>query len=112
MAMSRWSGLAIVSLTSLLCLLPSLGEAPPAATSEVPAPASTSAAPAVRIQHEIVTVPYAVPRARTIAPGGRFRSARALPRRPTDVTAVARARRMLLGDGTYRPEPFPRPTRD
>jgi hypothetical protein len=31
--------------------------------------------------------------------------------RPSSPGVVGRARRMLLGDGRYRPEPFPRPGR-
>jgi hypothetical protein len=62
--------------------------------------------PSIRIEHEVVEVPLArprAPRAPAVAHVPR-RAARQSP--PSPSTRVAR---LILGDGRYRPEPFPRP---
>lgn len=106
-----------VALAVLLLLglgLSGVGEAPrPRAGSSVPAasiPITAVTPPAVRLQEELVYAPVvrAPGRTRVAAPPHRVAARRASepPR------LASRARRLLFGDGTYRPEPFPRPTRD
>lgn len=105
--------LAVILLLGLG--LSGVGEAPrPRAGSSVPAAASVPVMPvtppAVRLQEELVYAPVvrAPGLTRVAAPLHRVAGRRASepPR------LASRARRLLFGDGTYRPEPFPRPTRD
>jgi hypothetical protein len=117
--MRRTLGLVVCFLLGMLSLS-RIGEAPvasqvtPAAVGVPPVAASSAveqpldATPSVRIEHHLVHVPVT-----TISPV-RTRSAPAvrqarMERRP-DQSRASRARRVLFGDGTYRPEPFPRPT--
>ena len=65
--------------------------------------------PAIKLEHQIIEVqpPRAVnrPPRRRVAP---VTTRLALLRAPAGGTLVARARRAVIGDGRYRPEPFPR----
>ena len=73
-----------------------------------PAPGPAEAdAPSIQIEHEVVEVPLVRPRAPRLPalPQIPRRAAReASPSPPS-----ARVARLILGDGRYRPEPFPRP---
>jgi hypothetical protein len=65
--------------------------------------------PAIKLEHRIIEVqpPKAVnrpPRRRVAPVATRLASLQA----PGAGTLVARARRAVIGDGRYRPEPFPR----
>ena len=98
----------IIAAAALLTLSP--------ATAESPASASQQAmSSSVRIEHQLVE---ALERPGVaIAP----RQRRAMPARPSAVQfadrsarpagLATRAGRLLLGDGRFRPEPFPRPGR-
>lgn len=73
--------------------------------------ASVPAPPSVRVQHEYIQAspaPMAPP-----SPSRRARPSRTAPLEPRKASSspqfVERARRAILGDGRYRPEPFPRP---
>jgi hypothetical protein len=59
----------------------------------------------------VLCVLPSAPRVRRALPAVRTRRARSIDRAGDAPRIVARARRVLFGDGTYRPEPFPRPTR-
>jgi hypothetical protein len=78
------------------------------AVAERPAPPTL---PSVRIEHEFVRVPLAPPAPRPVVRPLVSSPQARLQRRPEPQTH-SRAYRMLFGDGTYRPEPFPRPSRD
>ena len=97
----------IVSAAAVLTLCPATAESPVGAVRR-------PAAPAVTIEHRLVEARQ--PQARTpVAPRRRA----PLPARRAAVQLAAatsrpaglavRAGRMLLGDGRFRPEPFPRP---
>lgn len=116
------AGARLVLFLCLLFLLvlsgPRVGEAPISesgpleARSAAPAPDSPlSDPPAVRLEHELVYPPivstHRAPAARPLP----FRHA-AASRPREQVKFAERARRVLFGDGSHRPEPFPRPTRD
>ena len=97
---------------AVLMLHPPLAERPrrepvTAPLAPVPQPPPASVAPSVRIQHELVRLPKPAPRApRPPA----WRSTRmALAHEPTGRTPlIVRASRALVGDGRFKPEPFPR----
>ena len=123
--MNRWVGGLTAAVVGLLLVLGWNKHAagagsttpPPAVTAEADAGASPAAVDAVaepappvesvRIEHELV-------HARTIAPAVPARASlvaqprRAEPR-PESRRFVLRASRMIVGNGRYRPEPFPRP---
>lgn len=65
--------------------------------------------PSVRIEHELVRLPK--PRPQRINRPAQWRSTRLAAAEPTDLRPplLGRARRVLVGDGRYKPEPFPRP---
>ena len=77
--------------------------------TSVPAPISQ---PPVRITRELIRVPAqrAVAAPRQPRQLVQRRAARDKPRRGDD-SAASWTRRLLIGDGQYRPEPFPRLTR-
>jgi hypothetical protein len=107
----------IIAAAALLTLSPATAESPVGASQQ-------ATRPAVHVEHQLVE---ALERSRVaIAP----RRRQAMPARPSAVqfaarpSAVqfavrpdpaaglaARAGRLLLGDGRFRPEPFPRPGR-
>ena len=73
------------------------------------APAPRALQPSVVIQHQLIQIepapqPKPVPRIRRAVPSTRL-AYEPLLRRDT---MVSRARRVVLGDGRFRPEPFPR----
>jgi hypothetical protein len=117
--MNRWVGPVAVVIGGLLFLLPRASEAPsaqqvsdkPAAQTDVKESLEPPAevAPSVRIEHrliQIVPLPTPTLRARPVVPAvNRVTDSR----KPESNHLVARARRALVGDGRYRPEPFPRP---
>jgi hypothetical protein len=67
-----------------------------------------SAGPSVRIEHELVRLPK--PRPQRITRPAQWRSTRLVAAEPADAQTplLVRARRALVGDGRYKPEPFPR----
>jgi hypothetical protein len=120
---NRWVVSLGVIAASALLMFPRQGEAPsaqqlnpePATAREnaAPDPADSATRPgdAVRIEREIIRVkpsPQAVPSTRSAS--GRFVPTERDPRAAESQTFVVRARRALVGDGRYRPEPFPRPS--
>jgi hypothetical protein len=106
-SMNSRTRLALIAAgAALVTLRPALVESP----LMVQAPATTSAADrrAVRIEHELVTVPV-VERPAVRHQRAAASRATALPRRTAHPRGiVARTRQFFLGDGRYRPEPFPR----
>ena len=101
----RWI-VGIVSLAATMVLV--------ARTSEAPLPAAhdRSSLPRVQIEQELVTIPVTPPKPVGVPPAPAVQHVRgtvpvARPEaRPRLLTRTARA---VLGDGRYRPEPFPRP---
>jgi hypothetical protein len=82
----------------------------------VPDPVETQATsvppPTIRVVHQLVQVPVFTSPVRTrTPPPPPIRRAR-IEGNPEPARLASRARRVLLGDGHYRPEPFPRPTKD
>jgi hypothetical protein len=80
------------------------------ALQPVAAPVSQpeTSGPSVRIEHELVQLPK--PRPYRINRPAQWRSTRLAAAEPTDRHAplFIRARRAFVGDGRYKPEPFPR----
>ncbi len=77
-------------------------------TVAAPVSQPDSAGPSVRIEHELVKLPK--PRRPRINRPAQWRSTRLAAAEPVAPQAplLVRARRALVGDGRYRPEPFPR----
>jgi hypothetical protein len=100
------SRLAIAALGAVALLWPSRAESPVGA-SGLPSLGH------VTVQHQLIHVPVLTTPRRPVQAaamaGQRRPSATAQPR--TERSLAARASRMLMGDGRYRPEPFPRPGR-
>jgi hypothetical protein len=100
--------LLVIGLLISLGIGDSLGTQPRLPTAPPPA-AAPRTEPAVRVEHDLVSVRPArrrpsLPRA---ARGTRLvRVTDALP-----APLLVRAGRMVVGDGRFRPEPFPRPDR-
>ena len=71
-------------------------------------PTPETAGPSVRIEHELVRLPK--PRTQHIGRPGRWRSTRLAAAEPADPRPplIVRARRAFVGDGRFKPEPFPR----
>jgi hypothetical protein len=69
---------------------------------------SETAGPSVRVEHELVQLPK--PRPQRINRPAQWRSSRLAAAEPPDSRAplLVRARRAFVGDGRYKPEPFPR----
>jgi hypothetical protein len=94
----------------------SLGESPgprPAGDLAPPAASDGPIGSQVIIEHQMIEVPMPAPPPtilRAVRPA-RSTSASASPhaRRDPPGPFVVRARRVLVGDGRYRPEPVPRP---
>ena len=107
-------GVVVASTAAVLAMFPRASEAPPALLTSAGAPATPAAAsgavsegPSIRIEHELVIAPVWRPpvrRSPEVAP----RHVRMAGRRPQPAGAIAGTRRLLFGDGKYRPEPFPR----
>lgn len=86
----------------LVALLPALADSP---LADPPAPTAPEPA-AVHVEHELVAVTIV---AETVAPRQIAERGRPLPQRRTRREGfVSRARQLIVGDGRYRPEPFPR----
>jgi hypothetical protein len=100
---------------AVLMLNPPVVGRPPRSQASAPALQSPQAvpavtAPSVKIEHELVRLPKRVPRVSRPAAWRSTRMALANPpygRAPL----LVRASRALVGDGRYKPEPFPRLTR-
>lgn len=111
MTRKRWIAAAIVTAAGATALL--AGKQAPDADIQAGTPAVIRHEPArdVRVRHEFVRIPLppVAPRleARAAAPAAprRARPARA---EADDEALLSKARRVLVGDGRYRPEPFPR----
>jgi hypothetical protein len=109
--MPRRSGLVlIVALLALTVYPPPAQVGVPDPQTAVPAATKVSPAPkpSVTVEHQLIQVepmprPKPVPRLRPALPSTRLAYAP-----PQQDTLVARARRKFLGDGRFRPEPFPR----
>jgi hypothetical protein len=131
LGMGRWIGVFALAMTGFFMLFSRHGEAPVAqqAVDAPPRPASAGTEPgngesavsepqslddtgdSVRIQHEVIRVtPPRQPASPPASPDVRraFRSASVSPT-TREPRFVERARRVLMGDGRYRPEPFPKP---
>ena len=99
--------LAVLMLHAPPALTPRVERTVPAATAPTPA-LDEPEAPSVRVEHEWVRLPR--PRPPQLSRPRPWRSTRMAVAPPPDsrATMVAKARRALIGDGRYRPEPFPR----
>ena len=112
--MSRWLGAVLLTIGGLLLLFPRASEAPAAAGDKSAAASGPNGermgpAPSVRVEHELIAVtplPTPSPRPRAVVNAVDARQRRTAG--PSDF--VSRARRALIGDGRYRPQPFPRPS--
>jgi hypothetical protein len=73
-----------------------------------PQPSPETAGPSVRVEHELVQLPK--PRPQRIHRPAQWRSTRlAAAESPASrAPLIVRARRAFVGDGRYKPEPFPR----
>ena len=108
--MFRRTGLVVVVALAALTMYPAPAQvgvvkepqpAVPAASVQQPPP------PSVTLQHQLIQVepvrrPKPTPRLRRSLPPTQLASG------PRHDTLVARARRAVVGDGRFRPEPFPR----
>lgn len=105
----RCSKLIVMVVSTLGLLWPSTAESP-AAAAPPPSPGI------VHVEHELILVPArkAEPRrlpVRTATTRQAWRKPSPVPTSPPSDGIRARAGRILIGDGRYRPEPFPRPGR-
>jgi len=106
---SKW---IVLTLAAVALLWPATAESPVGAAT---APVASAQAAAVTVEHELVlasaaTSMAAAPRRRPASTAVRL--AAAAPARSLKPAGFAvRAGRALMGDGRYRPEPFPRPGR-
>ena len=113
--MSRRGVILVVLSVGLLVFFAAAKEAPVATPTPAVSPAADVAAtepaaePAVRVQHELIEVAVTRPLPRPPAPP----RARSRPVRSARLREEAPplVRRLLVGDGQFKPEPFPRPTR-
>ena len=101
----------VLTLGAVALLWPATAESPVGAAT---APLAPARAAAVTVQHELVLVSAATsmasaPRRRPASPAVRLTEAPARSLKPAGF--ALRAGRALMGDGRYRPEPFPRPGR-
>ena len=102
-----------LAMLAVLMLHPPPASSPrvdPTAVRPVEAPVAPpeSAGPSVQIEHELVRLPK--PRLQRINRPAQFRTTRLAAAEPADARAplIVRARRAFVGDGRYKPEPFPR----
>jgi len=112
--MSR-KGVILVALSAgLLVFLAAAKEAPaPAHPTPAVSPAADlavtqpAASPAVRVQHELIEVAVTRPprRPKPTLPRARSQTIRSARLREEPAPLV---RRLLVGDGQFKPEPFPR----
>jgi len=117
-------GVLVILAAAALFQWAQTGESVAAIDAPAPVAAPPPALPDVRVRHEFVTVsapsaPEAPPRAsRAVASAARTPAAArpapgpdkppAVRRASRDANFFERARRAVVGDGRYRPEPFPR----
>lgn len=96
---------------------PGVAEAPNAKVSPASVDSSTSVDvpdrredTAIRLEDRLIHVRVTAERLRLRSdrPARQFRP----PPRNDTTTLASRARRVFFGDGAYRPQPFPRPTRN
>jgi hypothetical protein len=115
--MNHLAGLAAVAVVLLLVLLPDggprIGQRPAVAAVSTPAAASLAPGGAaredfVRVEHQFVHV-QPLPAAPHLRVAVRRTAPLPAARRQDAARRMTRARRILVGDGRYRPEPFPRP---
>jgi hypothetical protein len=116
--MHRSGQVAVLSLAFIAFLVE--GSQAPATTedstalrvTESPVPAPISQQP-VRITRQLIRVPAQQPVAAPRRPHQLLHRRTAVddPHRANVSTVASRTRRLLMGDGQYRPEPFPRLTR-
>ena len=108
--MVRRAGMVPVMLAVLMLYPPpasSPRSAQPNPRPAVAAPQSVPPAPSVRVEHELIRLPN--PQAPKVSRPRGWRSTRlALSAAEARPPLIVRARRALVGDGRYRPEPFPR----
>jgi hypothetical protein len=79
------------------------------ANPATPEPPIAKPTASVRVEHEFVTLQVTPAPFATSPAAGRATAFRRDPFKPLmKVTAAEKARRAFLGDGRYRPEPFPR----
>jgi hypothetical protein len=116
--MNRWIGMLVVGMAGLLVFSARTGHAPPAllaspdsppASSGANAPLDAAASDSVRIEYELIGV--RAPRQPKVR-SHRLGPLPAVQKAEAGTGSkrfVARASRVLIGDGRYRPEPFPRP---
>ncbi|MGH9372221.1 MAG: hypothetical protein ACRD15_11880 [Vicinamibacterales bacterium] len=128
--MGRWVGVFACAITGLLFLFTRNGEAPAAQqrdTMPAPVAASPGSTPSglpvdsgvesdsVRVEHQLIEVSPPPVRAPRVRPAVRSSAVGSSPGREGESRReprfVERARRVLIGDGRYRPEPFPKPGR-
>ena len=113
--MCRRAGLVLIVALATLTMYPSIAqERVPETHVSIPAAAPRSTpAPAVILQHQLIQVEPAprakpAPRVRRAVPSTRLAYGPVFRRD----NLASRARRVVLGDGRFRPEPFPRPALD
>ena len=112
---------ALVLLGGVVCAVPVLVRQPRASAAPTPALAMlgnekvTPTPASVRVEHDFVTLPDAPVTPGTapvaVAPMAPMRVKRngpATPRAVAERSIAQKTRRALLGDGRFRPEPFPR----
>jgi hypothetical protein len=99
----RLPKLILLLLTLAVLLWPSRAESPVHAVASAPAD--------ITIEHQLIQVTEsATPRRRPpTAAVSRVAAVRKPGQRSRREALVVRAGRLLMGDGRYRPEPFPRP---
>lgn len=109
--MNRTMGIALVIMTAfaagLLIRDGSRSEAEASVTTVGSEPALERS---VRVRHDFVTVPLPVPPPQLETSGQPASAASPRLRRASEHrdTALSKARLAILGDGRFRPEPFPR----
>jgi hypothetical protein len=110
MGRRTWAVLAVAGVAGLVVAMPiTLRQMPGPAVSAAPDAEQQT----VRVEHEFVSLPASPVPLADAAPAGNVERAAVVPPRravpPAPRTAGNKAKRALLGDGRYRPEPFPRP---
>ena len=114
--MMRWRIVAVLAMLAGIALLTRASTTVGAGTRFIQPSALTTAAESVQVRHEFVVVPLPE-RVDTRRAAAEPSSARPRPstarRNPTvrprpSESLLDRTRRAFLGDGRYRPEPFPR----
>jgi len=109
--MDRRAGTVPLVMLAVLMLHPPSAFPPGSNRTDVPPapvlPASEPVPPSVRVEHELVRLPKPVPQVSRPRAWRTTRLASAVPDEPR-TPLIVRARRAFVGDGRYKPEPFPR----